>query len=906
MVPHATLPAARTRPAVLAAVVAVLAVIGLAASPTAATAVAAERVEIVLEPAALPAADRVRHDDRRQAIADAIASGLPLWRSFEPREVLHDALAALAANGVDLGESAIVNFDSLEADVPDGARAALASLPFVREVRSPMVGTQAGTIDSEGLEAIGSDLANAGGITGVGVTVAVIDTDWKRLNATVQAGDLPAIPLSMQFKVAAAGNTNPTSGQSIHNLGDREHGTAAAEVVHEVAPGATLMLYQVGYLATGEFTAAAVKRAIRHAADQGAKVILVPLHFLSTMSDPNGVAQGGKNLFTDDITYAKAAGATVVVAAGNEGLRHYEGQFTPCTDCNTSVLCNTATNDSAFHIFDDTSPLNDLILDSDYDDFAFNTLGTSVKVICYSATDAATPSNFRMRLYRFHDDYNAPNPPDFPSCPSDAGATAVDGTDVPLGGSFAKTLTFYGDTFDDYYFLTVRRTSGTATPRFRVDCTVAIGELTFTTPERSLSDLAVVDDSLAVGAGGFPSYDGVLDISSWGPTANTSGPMKPDLIAPGEVSSFAVTDYGFVFSQTFNGTSAASAHVAGVVALLQSYQAMNGLAPFTPDQVKQILFASAIELDDGLAELAGPDPIYGHGLVQIPALLLPGGTPDKTRDDWDGDATADRATFAAGSGDWSWLGSTGRPGSLQAFGAGLRAVPGDYDGDGITDAAVYDETTGDWQFNGSSVTIPPEDLGGPGFLAVPCDWDGDGADDPAVYETATGDWTYQGSTSGPGEIAGFGGAGFEPIPGDWDGDGTCDPATYAAGQWSYLDSASSQVQFAFGGGGAGRFVPVPADYDGDGRMDAALYQKKKGKWRLRFSSLGGYVQSFTGFGGAGFVAVPADFDADGKIDPAIYRKSNGNWRYKSSDTGEFVTLGPLGGPGLQAVVGMRP
>ncbi len=45
-----------------------------------------ERVEITLRAAKLPAADRARLADRAQSISDAIASGIPLWRSFEPRE----------------------------------------------------------------------------------------------------------------------------------------------------------------------------------------------------------------------------------------------------------------------------------------------------------------------------------------------------------------------------------------------------------------------------------------------------------------------------------------------------------------------------------------------------------------------------------------------------------------------------------------------------------------------------------------------------------------------------------------------------------------------------------------------------------------------------------------------------
>src|SRR5690606_15215524 len=67
------------------------------------------RVEILIDPEALPASDRERSRDRIEAIREALASGLPLLRSFDPREVLEEALGELAALGADVGENAIVN-----------------------------------------------------------------------------------------------------------------------------------------------------------------------------------------------------------------------------------------------------------------------------------------------------------------------------------------------------------------------------------------------------------------------------------------------------------------------------------------------------------------------------------------------------------------------------------------------------------------------------------------------------------------------------------------------------------------------------------------------------------------------------------------------------------------------------
>ena len=907
-------PRSRSRARLVPATVVAVLASALCAVPAPGRAAAtdrSERVEITLNAAQLPAADRERLADRTQSIADAIASRVPLWRSFDPREVLHDTLAALGAAGADVGETAIVNFDLLELEVPAEKRAQVEKLGFVRSVAAPTMATPSGTLDSEGLESIGSDVANLAGLTGTGIKVAVIDSEWQSLDAVIAEGDLPAIPVSMQFRVQTGGGV--AGNIAANGQGQREHGTAAAEVVHEVAPGATLLLYRLNYDGSGFVSAAAIKAAIRNAADQGAKVILAPVHFIKTMSDPKGLLGGGTNPFTDDIDYATAAGATVVVPAGNEALRHYAGKFTACADCTSDVLCNTAGNDKSFHIFEDDLPLNDIVLDTDYDDFAYNDGETfnSVRVTCYSATDAVTPANFKMRLVRFRDLYSAVNPPDFPTCPRDAGADLVDGTETTLGGSFTKDITPYGGSgenlYDDYYFVAVQRTSGTERPNFRIDCTIAVGEMTYFTSEKSLSDLAVVSSSLSVAGTVLPAFDTVSDVSSWGPSGDPNGPIKPDLSGPSEVTNFAALNQAFTFWETFNGTSAAASHVAGVVALVQGYRQSKSLPLYTPAEIKQVLQGAAIDLDDGLPAFVGPDPIYGHGLVQVPAAILPGAPGSSTPYDRDADLKTDPATYNPANGNWSWLGSGAGESGLTGFGGGsLLPVAGDFDGDGKVDAATYDPSNGNWAFDTTTTAVPAATgLGGSGFLPFVGDYDGDGTIDPGVYDQSTGAWKWRRSSDLVVAEATFGGPGRLPCPADFDGDGTTDLATFekATGLWQYVGSTEGAQQFTFSPGS--RWVPMPADFDGDGKADAATFQKKKGKWRMRLSSLGGLTAAVTGIGNAGWAPVAGDYDGDGKADPAAYRKATGVWRWQQSSDGstEQVTFG---GPGLTPMVGQRP
>ena len=138
----------------------------------------------------------------------------------------------------------------------------------MRGVYDQTTATPSGSLDSEGLEELGTDVANLAGITGAGITVAVIDSEWDSLTNTINAGDLPAIPVSMQYSVNTTGTSTITSSAA-NGGGDREHGTAAAEVVHEVAPDATLLLYRTLFNGQSLITPASSSAAIRDAAEPG-------------------------------------------------------------------------------------------------------------------------------------------------------------------------------------------------------------------------------------------------------------------------------------------------------------------------------------------------------------------------------------------------------------------------------------------------------------------------------------------------------------------------------------------------------------------------------------------------------------------------------------------------------------
>ncbi|MCS7197505.1 MAG: S8 family serine peptidase [Candidatus Bipolaricaulota bacterium] len=90
--------------------------------------------------------------------------------------------------------------------------------------------------------------------------------------------------------------------------------------------------------------------------------------------------------------------------------------------------------------------------------------------------------------------------------------------------------------------------------------------------------------------------------SSQGPTSD--GRIKPDIMGPDGVSSFALT--------YFSGTSASAPHVAGAAALLLSQH-----PAWTADQLQSTLEAQAIDMG-----IPGKDTIYGAGRLDLSLGLV--------------------------------------------------------------------------------------------------------------------------------------------------------------------------------------------------------------------------------------------------------------------------------------------
>ncbi len=157
-------------------------------------------------------------------------------------------------------------------------------------------------VNGEGVAAIGADAYHAAGITGSGVKVAIIDLGFAGLSQAQARGDIPYSVVQKDFT-----GTGLTTGIS--------HGTAVAEIVHEVAPGAKLYLIKIA-------DEVDLDEAVTYCLNNGINIINHSLGWYNTNF------YDGTGTIADIAKRAIQGGILWVNAAGNEAQNHWEGTFT--------------------------------------------------------------------------------------------------------------------------------------------------------------------------------------------------------------------------------------------------------------------------------------------------------------------------------------------------------------------------------------------------------------------------------------------------------------------------------------------------------------------------------------------------------------------------------------------------
>ena len=390
----------------------------------------------------------------------------------------------------------------------------------VERVRAPFRAV-AQSVSGEEVALDGVPAWHAKGFTGKGVKVAVIDIGFQGLAERQAEGELPTNVVTQDI----CGGRFATAD---------DHGTAVAEIVHDMAPDAQLYLVCVD-------TDVDLANAEAYAKSQGVSVVN---HSVGWYGPTRGDGSGPIGAIVAD---ARANGILWVNAAGNDAVTHWSGTFVD-------------TDGDHFHEWASGDEGNSFIWPNGW-------------VICAALKWDEWPngvSDFDFGL--------------FLSGSNVLVAKSVEeqnGSQSPYEEICAQQTT--GSNLVAFWAIYGYRV--TTSPR--IDLFSLTPPLQYATAAGSIVDPANSSSAFAVGALCWQSRQ-LEFYSSQGPTID--GRVKPDIVGHDSISgaTYGATE-GCV--SAFAGTSAASPEVAGAAALVkQAYPA------YGPDQLQSFLTQRALDL----------------------------------------------------------------------------------------------------------------------------------------------------------------------------------------------------------------------------------------------------------------------------------------------------------------------
>lgn len=484
----------------------------------------------------------------------------------------------------------------LQGWLPVSALDAVAACPDVYLVRRPNEGylleePQVGARTTEALSVMNATAWHSAGYRGAGVKVGIVDMGYVGY-ASLLGTDLPASVTVHNF----------VDGESTAQVAvTTKHGTACAEIIHDVAPNAALYLARIS-------TDLDLVEAV-HWLMNTAHVDIIS----SSMGWWNLTPGDGTGFFADLVIEARNAGILWVTSAGNSRLEHWGGAF-------------NGLNGSDWHYYDAQQNIN----------FFGPGDGSAYWI----------PAGYPIRVALRWNDWSYVNQ-DF-----DLYLVRWDGSDwqVVAGAENDQTgaagqsptelagyVTAGGDTA---YGFAIYRRSATRAVNLEVFAPNMVG-LDQRLYARSLANLADAPAALTVAALDVVSPYDQESYSSQGPTNGpggtaTGGITKPDIAGFANV---ATVSYGT--TDPFNGTSSACPHVAGAAAVvLSAYPA------YTPGQLRAFLQDRAVDMGP-----VGVDNRFGYGRLYLgnPVVPTPTATIGPGTSPWD--AAAD-FTLTHGAESW--------------------------------------------------------------------------------------------------------------------------------------------------------------------------------------------------------------------------------------------------------------
>ncbi len=367
---------------------------------------------------------------------------------------------------------------------------------------------------------------HAAGFSGQGIKIGILDLGFANYR------DLLGNELPAEVTVETFGDTSDFDKEA--------HGTACAEIIHEMAPEATL------YLAYYDGSDAAMGQAVEWLMEQGVSIISNSTNSIGT------TPLNGTGFSADLVNQAYQQGIFWVNSAGNYAERHYRGQY------------QDSNGDNKHDFGDPDKQVMPFIAGTD----------NATRIVLSWNDWANVSQDYDLLLYR------------------EDGTLLAKSEEAQEGKEGQLPIEGFIYTFDEEttYLLSIENYGGEARGDAMFDLFIEPSLLPakFINPEYSLGSPADADKAFAVGAVYW--YGDTLETySSHGPT--TDGRLKPDLVGPASVDTSAYSP------KDFPGTSAAAPHVAGAAALV-----LQAFPQFAPDDIAQFLKDRAVDLGDAGAD----------------------------------------------------------------------------------------------------------------------------------------------------------------------------------------------------------------------------------------------------------------------------------------------------------------
>jgi subtilisin family serine protease len=402
------------------------------------------------------------------------------------------------------------------------------------------------TIVSEGVAVTGADLWHAAGLRGEGTRIAIWDAGFATYERFVGSELPPAERLTVMTLGLDATEPMP--------LGTSAHGTGIAELVHDFAPEAEVLL-----LATGDGVDydAVLQELLAWEPD-----VVLAMIYGGVACSTDGAGGHGSVL-----RRLAEAGILVVGPAGNDGESHWTGVFEDA-------------NGDSFHDF------------RSYDDAMSLAVyeGDSLHLRMYWDDPCAVLDQYQLLLL---DRWEHPIASSEITDDRFPGVASIDIDGLPTGTYFLK---IHRESDAPPAEITIHWINGR-----RLEYSVAAG---------SVGRLLPGSSPFVFSVGAVNWFTKWLEpYSAQGPTRD--GETKPDLVGPTYVQT-ALTGPAFELRGRwiggFDGTSPAAAQVAGVALLVRQR-----FPELTADEIAAYLRRHAVDLGP-----VGADNQFGAGLVSLP------------------------------------------------------------------------------------------------------------------------------------------------------------------------------------------------------------------------------------------------------------------------------------------------